>query len=85
MYKEYDGVLYDCRVQGDILTAEKITPDGVFKKSVRVVPDGEFTYKLQKTQIRAIDGASGLKRFLDNHGNGDFGSAWTSTIYRWIF
>lgn len=34
------------------------------KKIFRVVPDTEFCYKLQKTQIRAQGGAEGLYNFL---------------------
>lgn len=34
------------------------------KKTVKVVDDLEYCYKLQKTQIRARDGASGLYDFL---------------------
>lgn len=38
-------------------------PD-VEKKIIKVVNDSEYCYKLQKTQIRAIDGATGLYNFL---------------------
>jgi hypothetical protein len=41
-----------------------VSRDGV-TKTVKVVPDIEFVYKLQKTQVRAIGGAEGLYNFLD--------------------
>lgn len=34
-------------------------------KTVKVVEDREFVYKLQKTQVKAIDGANGLFNFID--------------------
>lgn len=34
------------------------------KKAFRVVPDFEYCYKLQKTQIRARGGAEGLYNFI---------------------
>ena len=42
-------------------------------KSVPVVPDKEFTFKLLKTKISAAGGAKGLYRFLENiAANGNF-------------
>lgn len=35
-------------------------------KTVRVVEDSEFVYKLQKTQIKAREGAEGLFKFVDD-------------------
>lgn len=39
--------------------------DGVVK-TVRIVEDSEFVYKLQKTQVKARDGAEGLFKFVDD-------------------
>lgn len=42
-------------------------------KSVPVVPDGSYVFKLMKTKIRAEGGAKGLYRFLENiAANGNF-------------
>lgn len=38
--------------------------DGVVK-TVKVVRDSELVYRLQKTQVKAIDGAEGLFNYLD--------------------
>jgi hypothetical protein len=35
-------------------------------KTVRVVDDAEYTYKLMKTQIKAKGGAEGLYRYVDD-------------------
>lgn len=36
------------------------------KKVLKVVPDWEYAYKLQKTQIRAREGAAGLYKFIQD-------------------
>jgi len=36
------------------------------KKLIRVKDDREFAYKMQKTQIKAKDGAEGLADFMDD-------------------
>lgn len=36
------------------------------KKLIRVKEDREFTYKLQKTQVKAREGADGLAHFMDD-------------------
>ena len=42
-------------------------PDGTFyKKVVKVTNSSDFVYKLQKTQIKARDGAEGLYKYLVN-------------------
>lgn len=37
----------------------------------KVVECNEFTYKVQKTQIKAIDGVEGLKRFIEKANKPD--------------
>lgn len=46
-----------------------VTRDGK-TKVVKVVPCMDYVYKLQKTQIKAIDGAAGLFTFLDDELSG---------------
>ena len=46
-----------------------VTRDGK-TKTVKVVPCTDYVYKLQKTQIQAIDGAAGLFEFLDSELSG---------------
>ncbi len=81
MFRDYDGNIYECRAYQNILVVQVTRPDGSFtKKTVRIVPDTEFIYKLQQTQIRAIDGAEGLKKYLDKNSFDCF----TSKVYKWI-
>lgn len=41
-----------------------VCKDGIVK-TIKVKSDWDFTYKLQKTQVKARDGASGLFKFVD--------------------
>ena len=50
------------------------TRNGV-NKLIRIIPDREFTFKLQKTQIRAAGGVDGLLAFLNNRN-------WESTAVK---
>lgn len=34
------------------------------KKSIKVVADSEYTYKMMKTMVKAKDGAEGLEKFM---------------------
>ena len=46
----------------DMETETLITTSG---KTFKVVKDYEFTYKIQKTQIKASGGIEGLRKFID--------------------
>jgi len=46
----------------DLETESLITQSG---KTFKVVKDYEFTYKIQKTQIKASGGVIGLRKFID--------------------
>ncbi len=51
----------------NVLLVQVDYPDGSFtKKCVKVDPDNEFTFKIMKTKIKAVDGAAGLYNFLVN-------------------
>ena len=60
----------------DIIT---ITRDGKYK-TVKVVECSDFVYKLQKTQIKAIGGATGLFEFIDEHLSEKFAECWAYQI-----
>ena len=60
----------------DIIT---ITRDGKYK-TVRVIECSDYVYKLQKTQIKAIGGATGLFKFIDDHLSEKFAECWAYTI-----
>lgn len=60
----------------DIIT---ITRDGKYK-TVKVIECSDFVYKLQKTQIKAIGGATGLFEFLDKHLTENFATCWAYQI-----
>lgn len=57
----YEGNTYTVTAHGNLLGIEKTYPDNSFiRRWYKVVDDYEFTYKIQKTQIRAARGANGL-------------------------
>ena len=61
-----------------------IERDGV-KKYIRVVPDTEYVYKIQKTQIRAMGGVTGLYDFMEETLREQFMDACTWLICRKAF
>lgn len=73
----------------NIIIAEKQYGPGHLdfaKKVIRVEDCSEFTFSLMKTKIKASGGAAGLLRLLETCENyTDFGSAFVSKIYNWIF
>ena len=60
----------------DIIT---ITRDGIYK-TVKVVECSDYCFKLQKTQIKAIGGATGLFEFIDKHLSEKFAERWAYQI-----
>jgi hypothetical protein len=60
----------------DIIT---ITRDGKYK-TVKVVECSEYCFKLQKTQIKAIGGATGLFKLIDEHLTEKFAECWAYQI-----
>lgn len=66
----YDGKQYIVGYIGNKLCIEKTNEDNSFIRNwYKVVDDSEYSYKIQRTQIRAINGAKGLfkhfKRCID--------------------
>lgn len=58
------GMSCECSgVSVSIISDSQISANG---KIIKVKPDSDFVYSLQKTQIKAIGGARGLFRFLEN-------------------
>ena len=49
-------------------------------KPVRVIENGEYTYKFNKTSISAQGGAHGLARFMSECINDQFGLVWVDAI-----
>lgn len=57
---------YDIQKNIYVLGIEKITPDKDIYVSVKVINDYNYTYKIQKTQVKALGGIDGLlKHFND--------------------
>lgn len=64
VYKITKG--YDIQKSIYLLCIEKITSDKNIFVTIKVVNDPEYTYKIQKTQVKAIGGIDGLlKHFND--------------------
>lgn len=61
-----------------------VSRDGVVK-TVRVITDSEFVYKLQKTQIKANGGAVGLFEFIDKALFENFMSTMAWKVLRYCF
>lgn len=76
-YEREDGKMYTIAVYPGNDNAITVTCDGI-TKTVKVVNDLEFTYKLQKTQIKAKGAAPGLFKFIDESLYNNFGAclAW---------
>lgn len=58
--------------------------DGHYR-SIKVVDDSEFVYKLQKTQIRARGGAEGLYNWMVRTLEKDFAICFVYKVLDWIF
>ena len=64
VYKIAKG--YDIQKQIYVLGIEKETPDNKIVVSIKVINDPKYTYKIQKTQVKAQGGIDGLlKHFND--------------------
>lgn len=64
-YERENGKMYTIAVYPGNDNAITVTCDGM-TKTVKIVNDLEFTYKLQKTQIKAKNAAPGLFKFIDD-------------------
>ena len=53
--------------------------------SIKVIDDSEFVFKLQKTQIRARDGAKGLCEWMAIQIKDDFLLVYVEEILHWAF
>lgn len=74
--QETQELILECRYYIDYDEEEqKIIVNG---RSMKVVYDDVFTYKLLKTRIRAIDGAEGLYNFLKRIT--DFAECWLCNV-----
>lgn len=76
----YEGKMIVERIPANYTGGESV------KKIIRVDEDIEFTFKLQKTKIRAAGGASGLVAWMERLIEKDFGICWVSKIlnYAWF-
>lgn len=63
VYKIAKG--YDIQKQIYVLGIEKETPEENIFVSVKVVNDNKYTYKIQKTQIKAHGGIDGLLKHFN--------------------
>lgn len=61
-----------------------VSRNGVVK-TVKVITDSEFVYKLQKTQIKARGGAKGLFEFIDKALFEDFMASLAWKVLRHCF
>ena len=50
------------------------------QKTKKVEEDSEYTFKVLKTKIKAINGTKGLYTFINNCINKNFGTAWIEQI-----
>lgn len=86
---EYKGGAVFCAVQtgNTMLTFQKENRDGTFcKKNIKVVDAPGIDFHIQKTQIKADGGASGLLRFLEKYSSWeDFSATYASIIYNAVF
>lgn len=65
-YNILDKKHYTVASHGDLLCLQEddAAPGSPCKHFVKVVPDYEYTYKVQKTQIKASGGVEGLINFM---------------------
>ena len=70
----YEGNTYTIGYIGNRLCIEKQTVgENTFVRNwYKVVDDSEFTYKIMKTQIKAIGGAYGLYKFFKRNIDDNF-------------
>ena len=62
---ERNGKIYTIAIYPGDNNVITVSRDGI-AKTVKVVNDLEFTYKLQKTQVKAKNAAYGLYKFIDD-------------------
>lgn len=51
-------------------------------KRKTVENDPEFTFKVMKTKIKAIDGINGLMKFIEECVTENFGTCWINNIIK---
>lgn len=59
------------------------TRNGI-SKTVKVKEDFEYSYKLQKTQIKAVGGARGLYDFIQRHVIDNFAMVYVTRLYNYV-
>lgn len=75
----YDGKMIVERIPANYTGGESV------KKIIRVDEDIEFTFKLQKTKIRASGGAAGLVAWMTKRVEQEFAICFVEKILHWTW